>query len=113
MNPILQALYTHPLQSIGAVFSILSMTGTLLFLRGFFSGFGNFFTFDHNDYYLEKARVRITWGTLILYAVFSIWEVIRFVYGWITETPAMSAGGFEFLIFMWLLFFVTYQFAMK
>jgi hypothetical protein len=113
MNPILQVLYAHPMQSVGALFAFFAMAGALLFIRGFFSGAGNFFTFDHNDYYLEKARVRVVWGVLIMYAVFSVWEVVRFIVGWVTETPTMSAGGFEFLIFMWVLYFITYQFAIK
>ena len=112
MNPLLQAIYAHPMQSIGAVFAFFAMIGALLFLRGFFSGLGNLFTFDHNDYYLEKARVRVVWGVLIMYAVFSFWEVVRFVVGWLTETPTMSVGGFEFLIVMWALYFVAYKFAM-
>ena len=113
MNPILQVLYAHPLQTIGTVFTIFAMAAVLLFLRGFSSGFGNFFTFDHNEYYLEKAHVRVTWGVLMLYAIFTVWEILRYVVGWIFETPTMSAGGFEFLAFMWILYFVMYQFAFK
>jgi hypothetical protein len=113
MNPFLQVLYAHPMQSIGAIFAVFAMAGALLFLRGFFSGFGNLFTFDHNDYYLTRARTRVVWGVLILYATFTVWEIVRFVVGWVTETPTMSAGGWEFIIFMWLLYIGFYQFAIK
>jgi hypothetical protein len=113
MNSILQVLYSHPMHTIGAVFAFFAMVGFLLFLRGFMSGFGNFFTFDHNDYYLERARVRVVWGVLIMYAAFSIWEVVRFIVDWVLEIPTIGAGGFEFIIFMWLLYLGFYQFAIK
>lgn len=113
MDSILLAIYADPMHSIGALFAFFAAIGALLFIRGFFSGLGNFFTLDHNDYYLGKARVRVVWGVLIMYTAFTVWEIVRSFVGWIYETPAMSAGGYEFLLFMWLLYFVFYQFAMK
>lgn len=73
----LQSLITHPEYYVGIVLSFFAVVGFLLFLRGFMAGIGGVFTNTGHDEHQDEARVRNTWGTIILLFVFVLWEITR------------------------------------
>ena len=81
MEYVLTTVVSHPLYTLGVLFSLASGVAFVIFLGGFFAGFAHLFTMDHNDKHMEHARMRATWGVLLLIALFLLWKVIRFLFG--------------------------------
>ncbi len=87
----LQSLMTDPEYYVGVVLSFFAVVGFLLFLRGFIAGVGGVFTNTGHDEHQGEARVRNTWGTIILLFVFVLWEITR-IFGILGLIIAFAIG---------------------
>lgn len=81
MEYVFNAVFSHPLYSLGVLFSLAAGAAFATFLGGFLSGIGHVFTIDHNDKHMEHARMRAVWGVLLLIALFILWELVRLLFG--------------------------------
>lgn len=81
MEYLFNVIFTHPFYTLGVLFSLASGVAFVIFLSGFFAGVGHIFTMDRNDKHMEHARMRATWGVLLLIALFLLWEFVRLLFG--------------------------------
>ena len=77
MVDFLTLVVTHPLFYIGALLAFGATFGFLLFLRGFLSGLNHLLHIDGEDEYLEKYRLRATWGMVMMVNMFIVWVAVR------------------------------------
>ncbi len=77
MSNFILWLITNPLFFIGAIISLVACMGFLIFLRGFLLGLNQLFYIDGHDDFVALARVRITWGLVLMVNMFVLWVAIR------------------------------------
>lgn len=112
MDAILNAFFADPLQYIGLVFSFIAGIGAILFIVGFFAGIPHMFTQSANEEHQEHHRLRITWGTMILFTTFIIWELVKIAatfFGYQSSANTSVFGTFILvlviiLVVLWVMF---------
>lgn len=105
--------YADPYVWLGYLFAFGAACAIVLFLQGFFSGLLPLFTQEGNDEHMHKHRVRATWGVLMLFTLFTLWELIRTAANLFIEVGSLSLTSYEVLGLLWLVFFVWYQLVIK
>jgi hypothetical protein len=73
------AAFTNPLLYLGYAFAFVAAIAFLVFLRGFLSGLPHIFTLAGNDEYMPNHRRRAIWGTMMLLALFIVWEIVAWI----------------------------------
>ena len=77
MNGFILWIVTNPLFFIGAILAFIACIGFLIFLRGFLLGLTHLFYIDGHDMHTQEARVRSTWGAIMMINMFVVWVVVR------------------------------------
>jgi hypothetical protein len=93
MESLLHNFFTDPLFYIGLVISIFAVFGFLTFLRGIIAGIGHVLGNSGHAEHQEEAQVRVVWGTLMLWAAFLTWEIIRWVGSWFGYAEVSTSLG--------------------
>lgn len=77
MHAFIPWLLANPLFCIGAVISFIACIGFLIFLRGFLLALPHLLYIDGHDEHVGHARVRVTWGVVLMSHMFVLWVAIR------------------------------------
>ena len=83
MGGFIDSFFANPLWYIGFVLAFVAALSFLVFLRGFLSGLPNLFTLSAHEGHQRRHRVRITWGVILLIFLYIIWEILRWLVGWL------------------------------
>jgi len=104
LHNTVQNFLNDPLLYIGMVLSAYAVIGFLTFLRGFIAGSGHVIANSGHNEHQEEARVRATWGLLIVFAVFLIWETLRFVASWFGYATVNTNFGIvvSIILLLWI-----------
>lgn len=74
-------VFAHPMLYLGYVFAFMGAIAFLIFLRGFAAGLPKVLTIDWHEEHQEHYRVRVVQGFLMLFYLFIVWELVRWVLG--------------------------------
>ena len=77
MSTFILWLIANPLFFIGAIISFVACLGFLIFLRGFLLGLNQLFYIDGHDDFVALARIRVTWGLVLMVNMFVLWVAVR------------------------------------
>lgn len=104
MEDILNNFLADPLLYIGMALSAYAVIGFLTFLRGFIAGSGHIIGNSGHNEHQEEARMRSIWGLLIVFAVFLVWETMRFVASWFGYTTMNTGFGItvSVILLLWV-----------
>ena len=61
---------------IGVLLAFVAAFGFLIFLRGFLLGLNQVYFIDSNAEYLDLARIRVSWGLLLMIQAFVAWVFV-------------------------------------
>ena len=81
MEIFLDSIIANPFLLVQTVFALCAGIALVLFIAGFFGGVTNLFTMSEHSEHLSHAHVRAVHGALLLFVLFVIWELLRFVGG--------------------------------
>ncbi|MDE2071432.1 MAG: hypothetical protein KGI70_01700 [Patescibacteria group bacterium] len=82
MNAFLDAVLANPWHDIELIFTGLGVFAFIIFFGGFTAGLPHLFTQNYHAERIAKHRLRVTWGVMMLLALFIVWEVVRWVAGY-------------------------------
>lgn len=101
MEFFFDGFYSNPSYYISALFAVAGTIAFLLFLRGFLATIGRVFTISGNDDHLREGYTRAVWGVLLLFLLFTVWEVVRFIFGLFVAGDTPSVGLLVSLGIIW------------
>jgi len=77
MNEFIPWILANPLFCIGSIISLVAAIGFLIFLRGFLLGLHQILYIDGHDEHIEHARLRVSWGLVLMINMFVLWVFVR------------------------------------
>jgi len=81
MELFLDNIISNPVSVFETVFALCAGIALVLYIAGFFGGVTNLFTMSENSEHVSHAHVRAVHGVLLLFILFVLWELLRFVGG--------------------------------
>lgn len=113
MEVFFEFIYADPYVSIAALFAFFGAMALLMLVSGFFAGFRYVLSMDGHDEHMEHYRFYATWGVLLLFLLFTVWQIIRLLAGFFTNSPGPSGTTLFTTALVWAIYFGIYQFAIK
>ncbi len=98
MNDVWINFVYNPLPILGSVLAFFAAIAFLVFLRGFLSGLMYLFTLNGNDDFMKQGRIRVLWAYLLIFLIFGLWEVLRWIVAVINGTPRPATFGLALTI---------------
>ena len=81
MELFLDTIIANPFLLLQVIFALCAGVALVLFIAGFFGGVSNLFTMSENSEHLSHAHVRAVHGALLLFILFVVWELLRWIGG--------------------------------
>jgi hypothetical protein len=113
MEVFFEFIYTDPLSAVGTLFAFLAALAFLLLISGFFTGFKYVLSMDGHDGHMAHYRFYAMWGTLLLFGLFTAWQVVRLVFSFFTGEPGPSGATLTTLAVVWALYLGFYWFSLR